>query len=58
LWNDDGSILIYKVKGGKSIEGKMYELQKDKTHTLFHVKFDENGNEIEKKKISSGHKMV
>jgi hypothetical protein len=58
LWNDDGSILIYKVKGGKPIEGKKYVLQKDKTYTLFHVKFDENGNEIEKKKISTGHKVV
>jgi hypothetical protein len=58
LWNDDGSILIYKVKGGKASEGKKYELQKDKTHTLFYVKFDEDGDEIEKKEISTGHKMV
>ena len=58
LWNDDGSIQIDKLNEGKPIEGKKYVLQKDKTHTLFHVKFDKNGNEIEKKEISTGHKMV
>jgi hypothetical protein len=57
-WNDDGSIEIYKAKGGKPIEGKKYVLQKVKTHTLFHVKFDENGNVIYKQNISSGHKVV
>lgn len=56
---DDGSICIGQVKGGKPSErGKEYELQEDKTHTLFHVKFDEDGYEIEKIEISSGHKMV
>jgi hypothetical protein len=60
LWEDDGSIYIGKIKGGIPSEGKKYVLQKDKTHTLFHVKFDEDDGytEIEKKEISSGHKMV
>ena len=39
-------------------EGKKYELQEDHTHTLFHVKYDEDGEEIEKKEISEGHKIV
>ena len=39
-------------------EGRKYELQEDQTHTLFKVKYDEKVNEIEKKEISRGHKMV
>ncbi len=39
-------------------EGKQYELQKDHTHTLFHVEYDEYGDEIDKKEISKGHKNV
>ncbi len=39
-------------------EGKKYELEEDRTHTLFHVKHNEYGNEIEKKEISKGHKIV
>ncbi len=35
-----------------------YELQADGTHTLFHVKYDENEDEIEKKEISKGHKIL
>jgi hypothetical protein len=58
LWKDDGSIYIGKVKGNNPSEGKKYELQKDKTHTLFYVKYDAYGKEIEKKEISSGHKVV
>jgi hypothetical protein len=33
-------------------------LQEDQTHTLFKVKYDEKEEEIEKKEISRGHKMV
>ena len=58
MWKDDGSIYIGKVKENNTSEGKKYELQEDKTHTLFHVKFDEDGDEIETKEISTGHKMV
>ena len=39
-------------------EGDMYELQQDGSHTLFHVKYDDDMKQIEKKEISSGHKMV
>jgi hypothetical protein len=39
-------------------EGRKYELQEDQTHTLFKVKHDGKGEEIEKKEISRGHKMV
>jgi hypothetical protein len=56
-WENDGSILIREITEEK-IEGKKYELQKDGTHTLFHIKYDDEDNEIEKKEISSGHKMV
>ncbi len=45
-------------KNDKATEGKKYELQKDRTHTLFHVKYDDDGDEIEKKEISKGHKIV
>jgi hypothetical protein len=39
-------------------EEKLYELQGDHTYTLFHVRYDEYEDEIEKKEISKGHKMV
>ena len=45
-------------KDDKGTEGKKYELQKDNTHTLFHVNHDEDGKEIVKKEISKGHKIV
>ena len=35
----------------------MYELQADGTHTLYYVKYDEEGEEIERKEISKGHKI-
>ena len=54
----DGSIYIGQYKNNKKTEGKRYELQEDQTHTLFKVKYDEKGNEIEKNEISRGHKMV
>ena len=44
-------------KDDNRTEGKQYELQKDRTHTLFHVKHDEDGEEI-KNEISKGHKIV
>jgi hypothetical protein len=53
-----GSIYIGGFKDGCRTEGKEYQLQQDGTHTLFHVKYDDEGDEIEKKEISSGHKMV
>lgn len=58
IWKDDGRVYIGQFKRGKFSECKKYELQEDKTYTLFHVKFDEDGEEIEKKEISSGHKIV
>ncbi len=39
-------------------EGKLYELQKNRTHTVFYVKYDEKGVEIEKKEFLKGHKIV
>jgi hypothetical protein len=59
LWRDDGSIYIGGYKDDYRTEGKKYQLQKDGTHTLFHVKYqDGTWREIENKEISSGHKMV
>jgi hypothetical protein len=55
---DSGNIYIGQYKNNKKTEGRMYELQEDQTHTLFKVKYDEKVNEIEKKEISRGHKMV
>ncbi len=43
-------------KNDNRTEGKEYDLQKDRTHTLFHVKY-EGGKEI-KIEISKGHKIV
>ena len=55
---DDGDIYIGQSKNNNWTEGMMYELQGDQTHTLFKVKHDEDGYEIERKEISRGHKMV
>ena len=58
MWWSDGSIYTGGYKDGSRTEGKEYELQEDRTHTLFHVNLDDEGNEIEKKEISKGHKIV
>jgi hypothetical protein len=55
---DDGSIYIGQSKNNNWTEGRKYELQGDQTHTLFKVKYDRRENEIERKEISRGHKMV
>jgi hypothetical protein len=55
---DTGNIYIGQFKNQKKTEGRKYELQEDQTHTLFKVKYDEDGNEIERKEISRGHKIV
>jgi hypothetical protein len=57
-YGDDGSIYIGGYKDGCMTEGKEYQLQQDGTHTLFHVKYDEDEEVIERKKISIGHKIV
>jgi hypothetical protein len=54
----DGSLYIGRYKNGTRTEGKKYEMQEDKTHKLFIVKHNEKGEEIEKKEISKGHKIV
>ena len=40
------------------MEGRKYELQRDGTHTIYEVKYDERGREVEKKEVSKGHKIV
>jgi hypothetical protein len=55
MWGN-GNIATATLKNGKTTEVKEYKLQKDHTHTLFHVKFDADGNEIERKEVSKGHK--
>lgn len=57
-WEADGSIIILQFKNHCRTEGKKYELQPDKTFTLFHVKYNEDGDEIEKKQVSKGHEIV
>ena len=44
-------------KDDRQTEGKVYELQPDKTHTIFIVKYDDRGEEIEKREISKGHEI-
>ena len=56
MWS--GNIYIGGYKDGKRAEGKLYKLQKNHNHTLFHVKHDDKGHEIEKKEIRKGHKIV
>jgi hypothetical protein len=56
-WGVNGIVYIGEYKNGKRTEGKKYELQADHTHTLFHVKYEEE-KEIEKKEIRKGHKMA
>jgi hypothetical protein len=58
MWYNDGDIFIGKWNHGKRVEGKLYELQADKTHTLFEVKYDEEERVSTEKEISSGHKLV
>ena len=41
-WEDKG-IYIGTYKNNSRSEGKYYELQKDRTYTLFNLKFDEKG---------------
>ena len=55
---DDGNIYIGQFKNNNWTEVRRYVLQEDQTHTLFKVKYDEDENEIERKEISRGHKMV
>jgi hypothetical protein len=33
----------------------MYELKEDGTHTLFNVRYDEEGEEIDREEVSRGH---
>jgi hypothetical protein len=47
-----------EYKDDMCTEGKYYELEKDDTHTIFHIKYDEDEKEIEKKEIRKGHKIV
>lgn len=57
-WYDDGSVFIGKWNLHKIVEGKVYELEDDKTHTLFEVKCDGKGKVTSEKEISRGHKIV
>jgi hypothetical protein len=41
-WDYCGNIKIGGFKDGLMREGDMYELQQDGTHTLFHVKYDDD----------------
>jgi hypothetical protein len=58
MWWNDGSIYIGGYKDGNTTEGKEYQLQQDGTHTLFHVKYDDDEEKRVNKEISKGHKMV
>ncbi len=53
-----GNIAISGYKNDKLTAAQQYKLQKDDSHTLFHYKYDEEGEEIEEKEISKGHKIV
>jgi hypothetical protein len=44
-WHSDGSISIWRQNDGQKTEAKKYELQADGTHTLYHVKYDDGGDE-------------
>ena len=57
-WHYDGEIYIGGFEDGNSTQGKMFELQKDGTHTLYKVEYDEEENEIEREEISRGHKLA
>jgi hypothetical protein len=57
-WYEWGDIYIGQWKNGIKIEGKMYDLQQDGTHTLYNIKNDEDEEEIEREEISKGHKLV
>ncbi len=64
-WYSNGTIFIGEFNGRWKKEGKKFKLQPDGTHTLYTVKYDENGHgsdsedgEIEAKEVSKGHKMT
>ncbi len=57
-WEDDGSIYIGEYKNGYKTKGRKYELQRDGTYTQYTIKYEENGEEIEKRQVSKSHKMA
>lgn len=54
----DGIIYIGGYYKDRKTQGKNYELQRDNTYTLFHVKYDEDEEEIERREISKGLKEI
>jgi hypothetical protein len=58
VWLLDGHIFTGKFKCNKRTEGKDFRLQPDKTHTLFEVKYDEEGRVSSEQRISTGHNLV
>ena len=56
-WFYGGDIYIGGYKNDKRTEGKEYKLQRDGTHTLYNVKY-EDGKEIEREEMSKDHKLV
>jgi hypothetical protein len=52
---ESGTIYIGRFANNRREEGLSYELQPDKSHTLFQVKYNEDGDEIERQELSKGH---
>jgi hypothetical protein len=57
LWYDDGDVHLGQHVNGKRAGLEMYVLQPDKSHSLFEIRKDEQGLEISRKLISSGHHL-
>jgi hypothetical protein len=58
MWYEDGRVFIGKWNCDRMTEGKMFELQPDKTHSLFEVNYDEYERLSSEVQISTGHKLV
>lgn len=57
-WYDDGDIYIGTWEKGTRTGRTEYVLQEDHTHTLYSLKYELGDENIERKEISRGHKLV
>lgn len=40
IWFDDGRVFFGEIKNNRLSEGKLCEIEKDKTYSLYSVKYD------------------
>jgi hypothetical protein len=57
MWDEGGKVFVGEWKDDWRKEGDVYELEEDDTHSLYHVKYDDKGNEKSRELKSKGHKL-